>query len=81
MPFSVSNLRVDDLARDVEASMQSNRMMSASLSGAIGSLRERSQLFFSLLPPGDGRFAFEGRREFLRVSSMIASIRRANEIT
>jgi len=63
--ISVSNLRVDDLARDVEASMQSNRMMSASLSGAIGSLRERSQLFFSLLPPGDGRFAFEGRREFL----------------
>jgi ATP-dependent DNA helicase DinG len=28
-------------------------------------LRERSQLFFSLLPPGDGRFAFESRREFL----------------
>jgi len=63
--ISVSNLRVDDLARDVEASMQGNRMMSASLSGVLGSLRERSQLFFSLLPPGDGRFAFEGRREFL----------------
>jgi len=63
--ISVSNLRVDDLARDVEASMQHNRMMSASLSGAIGSLRERSQLFFSLLPPGDGRFAFENRRDFL----------------
>jgi ATP-dependent DNA helicase DinG len=28
-------------------------------------LRERSQLFFSLLPPGEGRFAFETRREFL----------------
>ncbi|MHB8216490.1 MAG: ATP-dependent DNA helicase [Candidatus Sulfotelmatobacter sp.] len=63
--ISVSNLRVDDLARDVEASLQHNRMMSASLSGALGSLRERSQFFFSLLPSGEGRFAFETRREFL----------------
>ena len=63
--ISVSNLRVEDLARDVENSLQHNRMLSASLSGALGSLRERSQFFFSLLPPGDGRFAFETRREFL----------------
>jgi ATP-dependent DNA helicase DinG len=63
--ISVSNLRVDNLARDVEASLQHNRMLSASLSGALGSLRERSQFFFSLLPPGDGRFAFDTRREFL----------------
>lgn len=63
--ISVSNLRVDELARDVEASLQHNRIMSASVSGAIGSLREKSQLFFSLLPQGDGRFAFESRREFL----------------
>jgi ATP-dependent DNA helicase DinG len=63
--ISVSNLRVDDLARDVEASLQPNRMLSASLSGALGSLREKSQFFFSLLPPGEGRFAFETRREFL----------------
>src|ERR1700686_3399375 len=45
--------------------MQRNRMLSASLSGALGSLRERSQFFFALLPPGDGRFAFDTRREFL----------------
>src|ERR1700733_12574533 len=63
--ISVSNLRVEDLARDVEASLQHHHMLSASLSGALGSLRERSQFFFSLLPPGDGRFAFETRREFL----------------
>jgi ATP-dependent DNA helicase DinG len=63
--ISVSNLRVDDLARDVETSMQHNRMLSASISGALGSLREKSQFFFSLLPPGEGRFAFETRREFL----------------
>jgi ATP-dependent DNA helicase DinG len=63
--ISVSNLRVEDLARDVESCLQHNRIMSASLSGALGSLREKSQFFFSLLPPGDGRFAFESRREFL----------------
>ena len=63
--ISISNLRMEDLARDVEGSLQRNRMLSASLSGALGSLRERSQFFFSLLPPGDGRFAFDTRREFL----------------
>jgi ATP-dependent DNA helicase DinG len=63
--ISVSNLRVEDLARDVEASLQHNRMLSAGLSGALGSLRERSQFFFSLLPAGEGRFSFETRREFM----------------
>jgi ATP-dependent DNA helicase DinG len=63
--ITVSNLRVEELARDVENSLQRNRMLSVSLSAALGSLRERSQLFFSLLPPGEGRFAFETRREFL----------------
>ena len=63
--ISVSSLRVEELARDVERAVQQHKMTSASVSGAIGSLRERSQLFFSVLPSGDGRFAFEGRREFL----------------
>ena len=63
--ISVSNLRIEELARDIESSMQQNRMLSASLSGAIGSLRDRSQLFFSVLPSGDGRFSFETRKEFL----------------
>ena len=63
--ISVSNLRMEELARDVENALQHYRMMSAALSGALGSLRERSQFFFSLLPPGEGRFAFESRREFL----------------
>ena len=63
--ISVSNLRMEDLARDVEISIQRNKMMSASVSGALGSLRERSQFFFSLLPTGEGRFAFDTRREFL----------------
>ena len=62
---SVSNQRVEDLARDVEASLARNKLLSASVMGALKSLRERSQLFFSVLPPGEGRFAFENRREFM----------------
>src|SRR5438876_4317311 len=63
--ISVSAARLEELCRDVEASLQRNRMYTASLSGAIKSLRDRSGFFFSLLPEGDGRFAFESRHEFL----------------
>src|SRR3989449_3929343 len=63
--ISVSAGRLEELCRDVEASLQRNRMYTASLSGAVKSLRERSGFFFSLLPEGEGRFAFENRREFL----------------
>jgi ATP-dependent DNA helicase DinG len=63
--ISVSSARVEELCRDVEASLKLNRMYTASFSGAVKSLRERSALFFSLLPPGDGRSPFENRRDFL----------------
>ena len=62
---TVSNWRIEDLARDVESSLQRAKALSASISGALGSLRERSQLFFSLLPGGEGRLLFENRQEFL----------------
>ena len=62
---SISNGRFEELCRDVEASLQRNRALSASFSGAIKALRERSAFFFALLPPGEGRFAFENRRDFL----------------
>ena len=63
--ISVSNLRVEELARDVERAMQHHKVLSPGISAALGSLRERSQLFFSVLPAGDGRFSFDTRREFL----------------
>jgi ATP-dependent DNA helicase DinG len=49
----------------VEASLTRNKMLSANVVGAVRSLRERTQLFFSVLPHGEGRFAFENRREFM----------------
>jgi len=63
--ISVSAARLEELCRDIEASLQRNRMYTTGLSGAIKSLRERSGFFFSLLPEGEGRFSFENRREFL----------------
>jgi len=63
--ISVSNLRIEELCRDTEASLQRNHLFSASLLGAVKSLRDRSMFFFALLPQGEGRFAFENRREFL----------------
>jgi ATP-dependent DNA helicase DinG len=62
---AVSNLRMEDLVRDVEISLTRNKMLSSPIMGALKSVRDRSQLFFSLLPAGDGRFAFDNRREFL----------------
>jgi ATP-dependent DNA helicase DinG len=62
---SVSNGRVEELCRDVEASLQRNHMLSVSISSAVKSLRERSMFFFALLPQGEGRFSFENRRDFL----------------
>ncbi len=63
--ISLSNTRMEDLARDIEALLQKERLYTAGSSGAIKALRERSQLFFSLLPAHEGRSSFEGRREFL----------------
>ena len=63
--ISVSNLRIDELTRDVEHLLQREKLYTPQISGAIQSARERSQLFFSLLPTNEGRFAFDSRREFL----------------
>ncbi|MGA6985486.1 MAG: ATP-dependent DNA helicase [Terriglobales bacterium] len=63
--ISVSNLRLDELTRDVEHLLQREKLYTPQMSGAIQSVRERSQLFFSLLPANEGRFAFDSRREFL----------------
>ena len=63
--ISVSAARFEELCRDIESFLQRTRNLTASFSGAIKTLRERSAFFFSLLPEGEGRFAFENRHEFL----------------
>jgi ATP-dependent DNA helicase DinG len=61
----VSTARIEELVRDTENAVIRAKAMSASMTQALKSLRERSQFFFALLPEHDNRFAFQGRREFL----------------
>lgn len=63
--ITVSNLKVEDLLRDLEINVREKKVISTDLIQLSGRIRERSQFFFSLLPEGDGRFAFENRDEFL----------------
>ncbi len=63
--ISVSDLRVQDLLRDTERTVQQHRLSSPALLVAATRVHERSQLFFSALPPGEGRFEFQNRGEFL----------------
>ncbi len=62
---TVSNLRIDDLLRDVERVLRGADIPVADVLQASARVREHSQFFFSILPPGEGRFAFENRAEFL----------------
>ena len=62
---SVSNVRVEELLRDVEQTLRRANLPLSQALAASARVRERSQFFFSLLPPGEGRFAFESRTEFL----------------
>jgi ATP-dependent DNA helicase DinG len=62
---SVSNLRIDELLRDAENTLRRADIPVADVLQASARVRERSQFFFSIIPPGDGRFTFENRREFL----------------
>jgi ATP-dependent DNA helicase DinG len=50
--ISVSNLKVDDLLRDLEITIREKKIVSTDLLQLSGRIRERSQFFFSLLPEG-----------------------------
>jgi ATP-dependent DNA helicase DinG len=62
---SVSNLRFEELARDIQINLQQKQAISPGLLQALARLRERARFFFGVLPAGQGRFAFENRDEFL----------------
>ena len=62
---SLSSLRFDDLARDVDNTLRAKKLSGPRAMQAAANLRERAAFFFSLLPAGEGRFAFDNRREFL----------------
>src|SRR5271167_3435823 len=62
---TVSNIRVEELLRDVEHTLRRVNVPLIEVMPACAQVRDRSQFFFSLIPPGEGRFAFENRPEFL----------------
>lgn len=81
--ITVSNLRFNDLVRDVETTLKLRSAFTPGVQAATRSLFERAQFFFSLLPPGDGRFAFERRSEFLEehgdeYSGLLKTLERLN---
>jgi ATP-dependent DNA helicase DinG len=64
---TVSNVKVDELVRDVEFGLKQKNALTPGVLQACGGLRERSQFFFSLIPQqgNEQRFAFTSRAEFL----------------
>ena len=61
----LSNIRFEELARDVELLLRSKQASSAAIETATAMLRERSRMFFAALPEGTGRMPFEDREDFL----------------
>jgi ATP-dependent DNA helicase DinG len=66
--LSISNLRFEELARDMETHLRGKEGAGA-ITGVTQQLRDRSRMFFAGLPlAGDGRQPFVGREDFLETS-------------
>jgi ATP-dependent DNA helicase DinG len=71
--ISLSNLRFEDLARDIETLLRKKGELKAEVVTAAQMIRERARLFFAALPTrvnargvmGEGRMPFTNREEFL----------------
>jgi ATP-dependent DNA helicase DinG len=67
--ISLSNVRLEELVRDLEITLRARQASSTALKGAGDTLRERSRMFFAALPrgnyQGEGRMPFEQREQFL----------------
>jgi ATP-dependent DNA helicase DinG len=68
--IGLSNVRLEDLVRDMEAVLRSRQAHSTALKGCGETLKERGRMLFAALPrngnyQGDGRMPFEQRAQFL----------------
>jgi ATP-dependent DNA helicase DinG len=68
--ISLSNVRVEELVRDLETVLRARQAHSTALKGCGDTLRERTRMFFGALPraggfQGEGRMPFEQREQFL----------------
>jgi len=66
--LQVSNYRVEDLARDTEATLRLKELKSAEATDASRELRRRSDVLFELFPSAEGRAVFDNRESFLEVN-------------
>ncbi len=64
--INLSNLRFEELARDLETMLRARQAYSSSLKSTGDMLRERARMFFGALPlTGESRAQFTGRDQFL----------------
>jgi ATP-dependent DNA helicase DinG len=68
--IGLSNVRLEDLVRDMEAVLRARQAHSTALKGCGETLKERGRMLFAALPrngsyQGDGRMPFEQRAQFL----------------
>lgn len=63
--IQVSNYRVEELARDTEATLRLKDLRVPEIVAAVGDLRRRAEQLFELFPGSEGRFNFEHRDRFV----------------
>ncbi|HEY4049540.1 MAG TPA: ATP-dependent DNA helicase [Acidobacteriaceae bacterium] len=68
--ITLSNVRLEELVRDVEAMLRAKDAFATSVKGSGEMLRDRARMFFAALPQpngynGEGRMPFAEREEFL----------------
>jgi ATP-dependent DNA helicase DinG len=66
--ISLSNVRFEELARDVETMLRAKGALNSAITTAAQMIRERARMFFGALPRGaasEGRMQFSAREEFL----------------
>jgi len=66
--LQVSNYRVEELARDTEATLRAKSIQSPEILAAVGEMRRRSEQFFELFPAREGRTAFDNRDKLLEAN-------------
>jgi ATP-dependent DNA helicase DinG len=64
--LQVSNYRVEELARDTEATLKLKGLQAAEVLHAVAELRRRADLFFELFPKQETRANFAHREAFLK---------------
>ena len=69
--LQVSSYRLEELARDTEATLKLKGMPGAETLAAVAALRQRSDLFFDLFPKSENRSNFDNREGFLKVHGAV----------